>query len=310
MGARVILAVTGALGFLGHHFVNAALIEGHRCWLVDAETYAADLSHLEHWDERLVQYVKADIVTLSHLPDVDVVINFAAETHVDNSVLDSRKFMCSNVLGVHNLLELVHAKRNYEMPRFLQISTDEVYGSVGTGTTDEATPLAPSSPYAASKAAADLLVQSYAATYGLKYNIVRPSNCYGAGQYPEKLIPKAIRYFSQGKPMPVHDTGEHLRSWLAVEDCAAAVLAALRSGAPNEVYNVGGNTLASVITVVNAISEHFEKPQVQMEYKRAGVDHRYCVSDTKLQGLGWKPQGSLFRDLPRLIDSEKTAFRW
>src|SRR3989441_10058309 len=119
MGESLILAVTGALGFLGHHFVNAALIEGHRCWLVDAETYAADLSHLEHWDERLVQYVKADIVTLSHLPDVDVVVNFAAETHVDNSVLDSRGFMRSNVLGVHNLLELVHAKRNYEMPRFL-----------------------------------------------------------------------------------------------------------------------------------------------------------------------------------------------
>src|SRR2546426_4716039 len=264
----MILAVTGALGFLGHHFVNAALIEGHRCWLVDAETYAADLSHLEHWDERLVQYVKADIVTLSHLPDVDVVINFAAETHVDNSVLDSRGFMRSNVLGVHNLLELVRAKRNYEMPRFLQVSTDEVYGSVEIGTTDETAPLAPSSPYAASKAAADLLIQRYAATYGLKYNIIRPSNCYGAGQYPEKLIPKAIRYFAQGKPMPVHYTGEHQRTWLAVEDCAAAMLAVLRCGTPNETYNVGGNTLASVITVVNAISEHFEKPQVAMEYKR------------------------------------------
>src|SRR5256712_8370364 len=224
--------------------------------------------------------------------------------------MDSRKFIWTNVVGVHNLLELVRAKRNYEVPRSLQTSTDEVYGSVGTGTTNEMAPLAPSSPYAASKAAADLLVQSYAATYDLKYNIVRPSNCYGAGQYPEKLIPKAIRYFAQGKPMPVHDTGEHLRSWLAVEDCAAAILAVLRCSTPNETYNVGGNTLASVITVVNAISEHFEKPQVQMEYKRAGVDHRYCVSDTKLQGLGWKPQGSLFRDLPRLIESEKTAFSW
>src|SRR5438132_10758370 len=197
----MLLAVTGALGFLGHHFVTAAVAAGHRCWLVDAETYAANLWHLELWDDRLVEYTHADVCTLTHLPDVDALVNFAAETHVDNSILDSRAFMRSNVLGVHNLLELVRAKRNYETPRFLQISTDEVYGSVGTGATRETAPLAPSSPYAASKAAADLLVAAYSRTYGLYYNVVRPSNCYGSGQYHEKLIPKAIRSFALGRTM-------------------------------------------------------------------------------------------------------------
>ena len=306
----MILAVSGPLGFLGHHFVDAALAAGHRCWLVDAESYAADTSHLERWDDRLVHYTKADITTLTHLPDCDVLVNYAAESHVDSSILDPGRFVWSNVVGVHHLLELIRAKRQYTMPRFIQISTDEVYGPVTTGQTTEDASLHPSSPYAASKAAADLLIRSYATTYRLCYNIVRPSNCYGSGQYPEKLIPKAVRYFELGKPMTVHDTGSPRRNWLDVKDCAQAVLTVLERGAPDTVYNVGGNTEASVMEVVNAISEHFEKPQVKTAYARAGVDDRYCVDDTKLRGLGWAPCGDLWRDLPALVASERHAWRW
>lgn len=310
MEPGVILAVTGALGFLGHHFVDAALQAGHRCWLVDAETYAADPSHLERWDDRLVHYTNADITSLAHLPDCDGVVNFAAESHVDSSIVDSRKFVWSNVLGVQNLLELIRAKRHYAVPRFIQISTDEVYGDVPKGVTDESAPFHPSSPYAASKAAADLLVQSYHRTYGIPFAIMRPSNCYGTGQFPEKLIPKAIRYFGIKKPMPVHDTGTHRRNWLCVKDCAQAILTVLDRGMPNTVYNIGGNTEASIMEIVTAISEHFEQPSLQTSFTRAGVDTRYAVNDCALRELGWRPQGDLWRDLPQLIAQERDAWRW
>lgn len=310
----MIVAVTGALGFIGHHLVQHLLKGGSRCYLIDAETYAANPALLDTWERFLtegwLEYVHADIATVGHLPDVDAVINLAAETHVDNSIADSRRFVWSNVMGVHNLLELVRGKRHYEIPRFIQISTDEVYGSVGQGVTDELAPLNPSSPYAASKAAADLLIQGYAATHGMPYNLIRPSNCYGTGQYPEKLIPKAVRYFGLGKAMPVHDTGEHQRSWLAVEDCATAIQTVLEHGERNQTYNIGGNTVASVAQVVNAVAEHFEKPAVRTGFARANVDGRYCVDDTKLRSLGWQPQGDLFRDLPQLVASERSAWRW
>ena len=302
------VAVTGVLGFIGGHLVRYLLNNGHHVFGIDAETYAANLSFLNANAD--MEYVCCDIATLKHLPDVDAVINLAAETHVDNSISDSRRFVWSNYVGVGNLLELVRAKRQYEMPRFIQISTDEVYGSVDHGLTLETDPLNPRSPYAASKAAADLLVQAYGHTHGVPYNIIRPSNCYGIGQYREKLIPKTISYFANGKTMPVHDTGEHRRSWLLVQDCVTAIQTVLEEGKPGETYNVGGNTEASVMEVVNAIATHFEKPQVKAAYTRLGVDHRYCVNDLKLRGLGWKPTGDLFHDLPKIVEAERNVFRW
>ena len=301
------VVVTGGLGFIGGHLVRHLTANGYHCWVVDAETYAANLGLLDELD---MEYWCGDIATLRHIPDVDAVINLAAETHVDNSITDARRFVWSNFVGVQNLLELVRAKRQYEMPRFIQISTDEVYGSIDQGSTLETAPLNPRSPYAASKAAADFLVQAYATTHDVPFSIVRPSNCYGTGQYREKLIPKAISHFTHGKAMTVHDTGEHRRSWLWVGDCVTAIHTVLEQGQPWETYNIGGNTEASIGDVVNAIATHFDKPQVHMQYKRAGVDHRYCVNDNKLRKLGWTPTGDLFRDLPKIVETERSQWRW
>lgn len=309
-----VVAVTGVLGFIGSHLVEALVQRGYLVYGLDAETYAANLDLLDSWRgfSDIFKYHKADICDLDHLPDVDAVINLAAETHVDNSIQDASRFVRTNFLGVHNLLELVRAKRNYEMPRFIQISTDETYGDVTEGVTDESAPLNPSSPYAASKAAADLLVQSYARTHGVTYNIVRPSNCFGRRQFPEKLIPKAVRYFKLGKAMPVHAGGAPKRSWLHVEDCVQAIITVLESGAPNTTYNVSGSTEASVGEIVTCIAKFFptNSPVLDMGYERAGLDTRYCVSDAPLKALGWTPKHHLWDALPAIVAHEKQGFRW
>ena len=306
-----VIAVTGGLGFIGSYVVEHLLDAGHYVYLIDCETYAANpgLLDTERWADALHQgtlkYVCADIGELSHLPDLDCVVNLAAETHVDNSIRDSLTFIRTNVLGVQRLLELIRAKRAYQMPRFIQISTDEVYGDISEGTTDESAPLRPSSPYAASKAAADLLVQAYARTHGVPYNILRPSNCYGRRQYPEKLIPKAVRCVVFDKPFPLHSGGTPERSWLAVEDCATAIGCVLRDGRPNTIYNVGGNTSASVSSIVRVIG-----CRTDTQFERPGVDRRYCVSDAPLRALGWLPRGDLWRDLPGIVEAERAVFRW
>lgn len=304
-----LVGVTGPLGFIGQYVVELLLRQGHYVYAVDAETYAANRTLLPRWRDWLeagtLRYVKGDIVTLTHLPELDAIVNLAAETHVDNSIMDPRAFLRTNLLGVQNLLELVRGRRNYQMPRFVQISTDEVYGDVAAGATDETAPLRPSSPYAASKAAADALVQSYTRTYGVPANIIRPSNVYGIGQYPEKLIPKAIRYRQLGKPFPLHAGGVPVRSWLAVEDCAAAIVTVLHAGAENAIYNVGGNTDASVGEIVAHIGCDVDVP-----CERAGLDRRYHVSDDPLRALGWVPQGNLWADLPSIETAEAAGFRW
>ena len=307
-----VVAVSGCLGFLGTHLIEALCQHGYYVYGYDVETYAANLDWLDtrRGFSDIFKYQKADICTLAHLPDVDAVINLAAETHVDNSTMDATAFVRTNYTGVHHLLELVRGKRNYEMPRFVHISTDEVYGDVAKGETDETAPLHPSSPYAASKAAADLLIQAYARTHGIQYQIIRPSNLYGKRQYPEKLIPKAVRYFKLGKKMPVHKGGCAYRSWLSVEDCAQAIIAVLESGETNAIYNVSGNIEASVGDIVATISQLLGSGELDYRFERSGLDERYHVSDAKLRGLGWVPKGNFWRDLPSLVESEKKGFRW
>lgn len=307
-------AVTGGLGFIGQQVVQQLLGRGDRVWLVDAETYAANLDLLHHWEWWLangyLRYEKADIRTLTHLRDVEAVINLAAETHVDNSIRDSQCFVETNVLGVQHLLELIRAKRAYEMPLLLHVSTDEVMGDIPTGSVTESAPLYPSSPYAASKAAAEHLVRAWGRTYGVPWKIIRPSNCYGLGQYPEKLIPKAIRYLTQGKPVPLHAGGHAIRSWLWVEDCARAILTVLDHGALAGTYNVGGQE-QSVQAVVARIAKLLDVTDyADLRFQRDGLDRRYAVDDTQLRLLGWVPQGDLWRDLPGLVEREKATFRW
>lgn len=308
-----VIAVTGCLGFIGAYVVEALLKRGDYVYGVDSETYAANLSHLDKWEEyhrASFKYHKADIITLAHLPDVDAIINLAAETHVDNSIRDSQVFVRTNVLGVQNLLELVRAKRQYEMPQFIQISSDEVLGDIPTGSVTESAPLYPSSPYAASKAAAEHLVRAWGRTYGVPWKIIRPSNCYGLGQYPEKLIPKAIRYLTQGKAVPLHAGGQAVRSWLWVEDCARAILTVLDHGGLCGTYHVGGQE-QSVQAVVARIAQLLDvTAYADPRFQRDGLDMRYAIDDTQLRALGWVPAGNLWRDLPGLVEQEKATFRW
>lgn len=315
-----VVAVTGALGFIGSHVVEALLWRGDFVYALDAETYAANtgLPDTPLWYNAMrvgaLKYVKADICELGHLPDVDAIVNLAAETHVDNSLTDATAFVRTNYAGVHNLLELVRGKRAYQIPMFIQISTDEVYGSVQTGSSTEADPLRPSSPYSASKAAADLLVQAYGLSFGVPWRFLRPSNCYGLRQHPEKLIPKAVRHLALGKPIPIHEGGNAVRTWLDVKDCAQAILTVLDKGQNGEAYNIGGNTEMSVRGVATMVCEAFgtENPTAHLDfgYTRLGLDKRYHVDDSKLRALGWKPEGDLKRDLPSLVEAERKTFRW
>jgi len=313
-----IVAVTGCLGFIGSHVVELLCEHGYRVYGIDSETYAANTNLLDSWRgfSDIFKYQKADICKLKHLPDVDAIINLAAETHVDNSLQDAEGFMRSNFFGVHHLLELVRGKRAYQMPLLLQVSTDEVYGAVPTGRSAEGDPLRPSSPYSASKAAADLLIAAYAHAFAIPTRVVRPSNCYGPRQHHEKLIPKAIRHLGLQRPIPIHEGGNAVRNWLAVTDCAEAIRTVLEKGKDGETYNVGGNTETSVRGVAMALVEAYLGLTVDpcqyldFGYIRLGLDGRYCVDDTKLRCLGWEPQGNLLRDLPALVDAERKTVRW
>ena len=314
-----VVAVTGALGFIGSHVVEALLWRGDFVYAIDNETYAANITLPDTplWYNAVragsLKYVKADICTLDHLPDVDAIINLAAETHVDNSLMDASRFVRTNVTGVHNLLELCRGKRAYQIPTFIQISTDEIYGSVPIGTSTELAGLHPSSPYSASKAAADHLVGAYGHSLGVHWRIVRPSNAYGLRQHPEKLIPKSVRCLSLGKPIPIHEGGNAIRNWLCVKDCAEAILTVLDKGQNGEAYNVGGNTEMSVRGVASLVCEAYGvDPNIHLDfgYTRLGLDMRYHVSDVKLRALGWEPKGDLRRDLPALVQSERKTFRW
>lgn len=312
------VAVTGACGFIGRYVVERLLDRGDWVYAVDALTYAADPSLPRLWEEFYpsgrFKFVPRNILELGHWPDVEAVINLAAETHVCNSLEDSARFVQTNVLGVHHLLEMTRARVGNGMPTFVQISTDEVYGEVLTGTTAEDASLNPSSPYAASKAAADNLVMAWGRTYGVPYRIIRPSNCYGRGQYPEKLIPKAVRRLSLGQPIPVHGDGTAERSWLWVEDCADAILTVLDRGTDGEVYTVPGASALSVrevvLGIVTAFGQGVGPETMACGFARPGLDRRYAVSGEKLKALGWTAKGELRRDLPALVAQERESVRW
>jgi len=314
------VAVSGCLGFIGRYVTEKLLARGDIVYGIDAMTQVAEPSLLDRWAGYLstqqLKFVPRDINDLGTFPDIQAVINLAAETHVDNSLTDNGRFVHSNVNGVQHLLEMCRGMRYYELPLFLQVSTDEVYGSIATGETCEDAPLRPSSPYSASKAAADLLIMGWGHTYHLPWRIVRPSNCYGVGQYPEKLIPKAVRMLMQERMIPIHEGGKARRYWLNVEDCADAILAVLDHGTNNQIYNIGGNQEASVHEVAAAIVYAFHGPDadpsryLDFGYTRLGLDTRYHVNDAKLRSLGWEPKGNLAQDIPVLVERERVTLRW
>jgi len=312
------VAVTGCAGFIGRVVTRKLLDRGDYLYGVDALTYAADPDFVDQLRRRpgpatSFSFVGRDIRELGRWPDVDAVIHLAAETHVDNSINDGPRFVGTNVDGTAHILEMTRALSQHGMPHFIHISTDEIYGSIESGSVAEDAPLRPTSPYAASKAAADLLVQAWGKTYGVPYSIIRPTNCYGPGQYPEKLIPKAVRSLMLGRPIPIHGDGTQTRCWLNVEDLADAILLVLDQRLEG-IYNVGGNTELSVGLVTMMVASEFD-PETAIDrmsygYTRPACDLRYAVNDSAIRAAGWSPKGDFWKDLPALVQSEKSRFRF
>lgn len=291
---RTIL-VTGGCGFIGSNFVRYMLRNyDYKVINVDKLTYAGNLENLSDIsDHPNCEFVRGDIADKDMIEGlvskgVDAIINYAAESHVDRSIEDSRVFIETNVLGTQVLLE---AARKYGILRFVQISTDEVYGSLGPrGSFKETSPLAPNSPYSASKTAADLLVRAYHKTYGLATIITRCSNNYGPYQFPEKLIPLMISNALEDKPLPVYGDGMNVRDWIYVEDHCRAIDLIMHRGREGEVYNIGSNNELPNIEIVKIILKRLNKPESLIKFvvDRPGHDRRYAIDSKKLRNeIGW-----------------------
>ncbi|ETT65589.1 MULTISPECIES: dTDP-glucose 4,6-dehydratase [Paenibacillus] len=293
------LLVTGGAGFIGSNFVLYMMQQhpDYEIVNVDALTYAGNLENLKSIENHPnYTFVKADITDVTAMDElisqgVDVVVNFAAESHVDRSILEPEVFVKTNVLGTQVLLD---AAKKYSITKFVQVSTDEVYGSLGaTGLFTEKTPLAPNSPYSASKAGGDLLVRAYHETFGLPVNITRCSNNYGPYQFPEKLIPLMISRALADQALPVYGDGMNIRDWLYVEDHCSAIDLVIHKGVNGEVYNIGGNNERTNVHIVNTVLQELGKPDSLITYvqDRPGHDRRYGIDPTKIMNeLGWKPK--------------------
>jgi len=303
-----LILVTGGLGFIGKHFIKRCLELGHFVTNVDVVNYAADrCANEEFLRHSNYRHIAEDIAALSHLPESDVIVNFAAESHVDNSITDNHQFCHSNILGIQRLLELTRVKNPHEAPLFVQISTDEVYGDIAFGRHGESDPMRPSNPYSATKAAADMLVLGWARTYGLRYNIVRMSNNYGPFQYPEKLIPKSILRMRRGLPALMHGDGSYVRSWLHVADAVEAVLTIAAKGEHDTVYNVRGDVELPNIEVLRNLARILNRPEAEAFVSvpnRVGQDLRYSLDDSRVRALGWRPTRVFDEELIRIAAND------
>jgi dTDP-glucose 4,6-dehydratase len=316
---RVKVLVTGGAGFIGSNFVRLLLKIRPDIAVInfDKLTYAgnpeslADLAENPHYT-----FIQGDIADPGAVEQVfrqglHALVNFAAETHVDRSIEDASPFLRTNIVGTQCLLE---AARRHKLPRFVQISTDEVYGSAATGISfTEATPLDPRSPYAASKASADHLVSAYANTYGVSAVILRCTNNYGPYQFPEKLIPLMIANAREDKPLPVYGDGLQERDWLFVEDYCQAIALALDKAAPGSVYNVSAGQPQPNLKIVRTILQLLDKPESLVEHvqDRPGHDRRYALDSSKFRReLGWLPQVSFEEGIRRTIDWYLNNAEW
>lgn len=314
-----IVYVTGCLGFIGSYVTRQCLEKGWYVKGVDKITYAANDELLEEFNKhKNFSFVHCDINDLKFLYDCDYIINTAAETHVGNSIANSDDFVHSNINGVHNILELLknHRQENLKKPILLHFSTDEVYGDIESGSHTESDLLKPSNPYAATKAAADMLVLAWARTYNIPYVIVRPTNNYGIGQYVEKLIPKVCKYLHLGRKIPLHNGGSPIRNWLHAADTASAVIRIIECGVTNEIYNICGgyeqsnmDTVKKILAVKNMNEENIEK-YVDFSFNRAGQDVRYALDDSKLRSLGWTPNKVFAEEISEIVNYYKDNFIW
>lgn len=292
------LLVTGGLGFIGSNFIRQILEEhpGESIVNLDKITYAGNPENLKDiaGDPRYT-FVRGDICDPEIVGSVfreypiDAVVHFAAESHVDRSIEDASVFVRTNVLGTHVLLE---AALSHGIKRFVHVSTDEVYGSIRSGSFRETDNLNPSSPYSASKAASDLLARSYYITHDLPVIVTRCTNNFGPYQYPEKLIPLFATNLIEGKKVPVYGTGKNVRDWIHVADHCRAVDFVLRHGKPGEIYNIGGDNEKSNLEITTGILRALGKDESMVEYvpDRPGHDWRYSLDSSKLRSMGWKPE--------------------
>jgi dTDP-glucose 4,6-dehydratase len=312
------IIVTGGAGFIGSHFIRHALKHRPQWHLInfDLLTYAGNLENLaDVSDNPRYEFIKGDILDDKSVARAaegcDAIINFAAESHVDRSILGPELFVQTNIVGTQRLLEVA---RKLKIKRFLQISTDEVYGSLGeTGQFSEETPLAPNSPYSASKTSADLLCRSYHHTFGMDVVITRCSNNYGPNQFPEKLIPLMISNAKSEKPLPVYGDGLNVRDWIYVDDHCSAVLAVLEKGKSGEVYNVGSDNEWPNLKIVKKILSLLGKPESLITFvkDRPGHDRRYSIDSSKIKNeLGWRPETSFDRGLKETIDWYEKNPQW
>ncbi|MCW2966955.1 MAG: dTDP-glucose 4,6-dehydratase [Solirubrobacteraceae bacterium] len=295
------LLVCGGAGFIGSNFVRQRLAEhGDEVVVLDKLTYAGRRENLAGLDaELIVAGIEDPDAVRRALQGADAVVNFAAETHVDRSIAEPDAFVQTHAVGTWVLLEAIREAGL----RYVHVSTDEVYGSIEEGTFTESSPLAPSSPYSATKAGADLLVASYFHTYGTEALICRGSNNYGPYQYPEKLIPLMVLNALHGDHLPVYGDGMQVRNWIYVEDFAAGIGHTLAHGVPGEVYNVGGPDECPNIEVVQRIIELTGGDESLIEYvtDRPGHDRRYSLSSEKVRGLGWEPKVRFAEGLERTV---------
>ena len=319
MESKKAVYVTGCFGFIGSYVVTACLSKGWYVMGVDKMTYAyrddAYDSFIEH---PRFSFINSDINDLEFLHECDYVINTAAETHVGNSIVKSDEFVKSNINGVHNLLELI---KNYRgegknKPILLHFSTDEVYGDITEGEHIETDMLKPSNPYSATKAAADQLITAWGRTHEIPYVILRPTNNYGEGQYVEKLIPKAVKYLTLGKKIPLHNEGTPIRNWLHAKDTAEAVITIIEAGVKNEIYNIcGGYEQSNIDTIKKVLKWQLGddidiNDYLDFSYSRKGQDVRYALNDDKLRALGWEPKAKFDEEIPHIVIYYNKNFIW
>ncbi|MEA3488868.1 MAG: dTDP-glucose 4,6-dehydratase [Candidatus Omnitrophota bacterium] len=301
------LLITGGCGFIGSNFIHFMLerYKDARVINLDKLTYCGNPENLNDVSSDMrYSFVKGDIcdrdLVEDLMTDVDTVINFAAETHVDRSIKYPDDFLMTNVFGVKTLLE---AARKAGVARFIQIGTDEIYGSVDEGLSREGDPLKPNSPYSATKAAADMLALSYHATYGLPVVVIRSSNNFGPYQYPEKIIPLFITDLLEDRKVSLYGDGGNVRDWLFVKDNCAGIDLVLRRGKPGQIYNIGGGCCLSNLELTGKILSVMGKGKESIEYvnDRPGHDRRYALDSSRVKELGWAPEAGFDRNLEETV---------
>ena len=310
------ILVTGGAGFIGSHFIRRFL-STHPDWELvnfDKLTYAGNRANLQDVEKNpRYRFIQGDICNLSGLEKAasgaQALVHFAAETHVDRSIDDDQSFLSTNVLGVRNVLEVI---RRLKIPRYIHISTDEVYGSIEEGKTTELSALNPNSPYAASKAAGDLLVRSYQKTFGMPAIVIRSSNNFGPYQYPEKAIPLFITNLLEKKRVPLYGKGENRRDWIYVEDNCEAIETVFERAEDGETYNVGGGNEFSNRELTLKILNQFGKGEEWIEFvtDRLGHDFRYALDSSKIGKLGFRPRYSFDDALRKTIDWYRNHPDW